>query len=238
MATYETAALPIGSTLITATFAGDSYLNAASASLTQVVNPPPSYELVASPTALEMKSGSTANNSVSLTVKSLYGFSGTVTLSCKVSYLGSGTDAAPPTCGFGTNPLAVKGSDVSTQLILSTTAAPAAGRRTAAAGIPGKTGLVFLGGALLLLLPARRRYGWLAAAILVLVVSGSMLSLSSCGGTSSLPPPGGPPGTGGVPLPPPNPPGSQMGNYIVTVSATSDTTVTPPPPVTVQLTVD
>ena len=39
-ATYEAAALPVGSTLITATFPGDSLLNAASASLTQVVNPP------------------------------------------------------------------------------------------------------------------------------------------------------------------------------------------------------
>jgi hypothetical protein len=225
MATYETAGLPVGSTVITASFPGDSLLNPASASLTQVVNPPASYGLAASPTALEVKAGATANNSVTVTVKSHYGFAGTVSLSCKVSFVGSGTDASPPTCSFATNPLAVNGSDVSTQLVVSTTATPAANKKTAADGPLSKTGLVVWGGALLLLLPARRRYGWLATAILILVVSGSMLSVSSCGGTSSVPPPGGPPG-------------SQTGNYIVTVSATSDTTVTPPPPVTVQLTVD
>ncbi len=236
-ATYQTAGLPVGSTLIKATFASDSFLNAASASLTQVVNPPASYGLVAAPTALDVKSGGAANNSVTVTVKSLYGFTGTVSLSCEVTYLGSGTAASPPTCGFGTNPLAVNGSDISTQLILSPTAAPAAGRRVASNGTLGKASIVLWGGALLLLLPTRRRHGWLAAAILILLVSGSMLSLSSCGGTSSLSPPGGPPGSGGVP-PPTNPPGSQTGNYIVTVSATSDTTVSPPPAVTVQLTVD
>ena len=100
MATYETAGLPAGSTVITASFPGDSLLNPASASLTQVVNPPASYGLAASPTALEMKAGATANNSVTVTVKSLYGFAGTVSLSCNVTYLGSGTDASPPTCGL------------------------------------------------------------------------------------------------------------------------------------------
>jgi hypothetical protein len=183
-----------------------------------------------------VKAGATTNNSVTVTIRSLYGFTGTVSLSCKVNYVGSGTDASPPTCSFATNPLAVNGSDVSTQLVVSTTAAPAGNKKTAVDGALGKTGLVFWGGALLLLMPARRSYRWLGAAMLILVVSGPMLSLSSCGGTSAALPPTTPPGAG-VP-PPTNPPGSQTGNYIVTVSATSDTAVTPPPPVTVQLTVD
>ena len=241
-ATYETAGLPIGSTPITARFPGDGLLNPASALLAQVVNPPPSYGLVALPTTLEVKAGSTANNSVTVTVKSLYGFIGTATLSCKVSYLGSGTDASPPTCGFSTNPLAVNGSDVSTQLVLSTTAAPAANNKNAADRVLGKIGVALWGGALLLLLPRRRRPGWLAAAILILAVSGSMLSLSSCGGTTSATlPPTSPPGGGTVPPPPPpptGPPGTQTGNYAITISVTSDTTVPAPPPVTVQLTVD
>jgi hypothetical protein len=76
IATYETASLPVGSTLITAAFPGDSFLNAASASLTQVINPPPSYQLVASPTALQVKAGAAANNSVMITVKALYVFAG------------------------------------------------------------------------------------------------------------------------------------------------------------------
>ncbi len=235
-ATYETAGLPVGSTMITASFPGDSLLNAVSASLTQVVNPPAMYQLVGSPTTLELKAGATVNNSANITVKSLYGFAGTVSLSCTVSYLGSGTDASPPTCGFATSPLSVKGADVSTQLILSTTAATAADRKVAADGRLGKTSIILWGGVLLLLLPGRLRQRWLVT-IIVLAASGSMLSLSSCGGTassltaSSLPPPTNP-------LPPTGSSGTQAGSYTITVSATSDTTVPAPPPVTVQLTVD
>ncbi len=236
-AAYQTAGLPLGSTAITTRFPGDSFLNAAAASLTQVVNPPASYGLGASPAVLEVKAGSPANNSVTVTVKSLYGFAGTVSLSCAVSSVGSEASASSPTCGFGTSSFGVTGSDVSTQLVLTAPAAPAEVVRVAADGTLGKTGLVLWGGALLLLIPARRRHRWLAAATLILVVSGSMLSLSSCGGTSSLSPPSGRPAGGGVP-PPTNPPSSQTENFIVTISATSDTAVTPPPPVTVQLTVD
>jgi hypothetical protein len=224
-ATYETADLSVGSTLITATFPGDSLLNAASASLTQVVNPPPIFQLVASPTTLALKAGATANNSVSVTVKALYGFTGNVTLSCKVAYLGSGSDDSPPTCGFGTNSLSVKDVDVSTPLIVSTTAATAADRKVAGGHGLHKTGIVLWGGVLLLLLPGRR-YRWLTAAMMIFVVSGALLSLSSCGGSGGgSPPPNGPTGT-------------QTGNYSITVSATSNTAVPAPVPVTVQLTID
>jgi hypothetical protein len=232
-ATYQTAALPVGSTVVTAAFPGDALLNAASASLTQVVNPP-SYQLVDSPTMLAVKAGATANNAVTITVKALYGFAGSVNLSCQVAYLGSGTDASLPTCGFGTSTLPVQGSDASTQLIVSTTAATAAGNRVAGDRALGKTGIVLWGGVLLLLLPRRLRFRWLAAAMMILVVSGSMLSLSSCGGTAGLRPPTGPPGT----PPPTGAPGTQAGSYSVTVSAVSDTTAPAPPPVTVQLTVN
>jgi hypothetical protein len=232
-ATYEAANLPVGSIVITASFPGDSFLNAASASLTQVVNPPPSYQLVASPTTLELKAGATANNSATATVKALYGFTGTVSLSCTVAYLGSGADMNPPTCGFGTNPLAVKGSDVSTQLIVSTTAATAAHRKVAVAGSLGKAAIALWGGILLFLLPGRLRFRRLGVATMLLVLSGSMLALSSCGGTGGgPPPPTTPPGS------PTGLPGTETGSYSITVSATSDTTVPAPPPVTVQLTVD
>jgi hypothetical protein len=240
-ATYEAAGLPVGSTVVTAAFPGDTLLNAASASLTQIVNPP-GYQLVASPTTLAVKAGATTNNAVTITVKALYGFAGSVSLSCQVAYLGSGTDASPPTCGFGTSTLPVQGSDASTQLIVSTTAATAAGNRVAGDRSLGKTSIVMWGGVLLLLLPRRLRSRWLAAAVMILVVSGSMLSLSSCGGSASLSPPTGPgtpspTGPPGAP-PPTGTPSTPAGSYSVTVSAVSDTTAPPPPPVTVQLTVN
>jgi hypothetical protein len=236
-ATSEAAAPPLGSMLVRATFPGDSLLNPTSASLTQIVNPPASYQLVASPTTLELKAGAAANNSVAITVISLYGFTGNVSLSCTVAYLGSGADASPPTCGFAANPLSVKGVDSSTTLILSTTATTAADRKVAAIGSLGRTGIVLWGGVLLLLLPWRLRGSSLVA--ILLLASGSMLSLASCGGTGSsspqisgsLPPPATPP-------PPTGPSGTTAGNYTVTVSATSDTTAAAPPPVTVQLIVE
>jgi hypothetical protein len=227
-ATYETADLPVGSTIITATFPGDSLLNVASASLTQVVNPPPIFQLVASPTTLALKAGAATNNSVTVTVKPLYGFTGNVTLSCKVAYLGSGTDDSPPTCGFGTNLLSVNDVDVSTPLIVSTTAAAAADREVAGGHRLNKTSIVLWGEVLLLLLP-RRRSRWLTVAMMIFVVSGAMLSLSSCGGSG---------GSGGGSPPPNGPAGTQTGNYSITVSATSNTPVPAPVPVTVQLTID
>jgi FG-GAP-like repeat/Bacterial Ig-like domain (group 3) len=227
-ATYETADLPVGSTIITATYPGDSLLNAASASLTQVVNPPPIFQLVVSSTTLVLKAGATANNSATVTVKPLYGFTGNVTLACKVAYLGSGTDDSPPTCGFGTNSLSVKGADASTPLVVSTTAAAAANRKVARGRRLNKTGIVLWSGVLLLMLPGRR-FRWLGAAMMIFVVSGAMLSLSSCGGSG---------GSGGGAPPPNEPPGTQAGNYSITVSATSDTTAPAPIPVTVQLTID
>jgi hypothetical protein len=241
-AIYEAAALPVGSTVVTADFPGDTLLNPASASLTQVVNPP-GYQLVASPTTLAVKAGATANNAVTITVKALYGFAGSVSLSCQVAYLGSGTDASPPTCGFGTSTLSVQGADASTQLVVSTTAATAAGNRLAGPPALGKTGIVLWSSVLLLLLPGRLRSRWLVAAMMILLVSGTMLSLSSCGSSASLSPPTGPPGTSaptgppGMP-PPTGTPGTQAGSYLVTVSAMSDTAAPAPPPVTVQLTVN
>jgi hypothetical protein len=108
-ATYETADLPAGSTTVTATFPGDRLLNPVSASLTQIVNSP-SYQIVASPTALTVKAGAATNNTVTIMVKSLYGFMGNVTLACNVTSAGTGTSTNLPTCSFATDPLAVNGS--------------------------------------------------------------------------------------------------------------------------------
>ena len=92
-ATYEATGLPAGSTVVTAAFSGDTLLNPASASLTQVVNPP-GYQLVASPTTLTVKAGATANNAVTITVKALYGFAGSVSLSCDLPCLGNRHESA------------------------------------------------------------------------------------------------------------------------------------------------
>jgi hypothetical protein len=118
--------------------------------------------------------------------------------------------------------------DVSTPLIISTTAAAAVGRKVAGSHGLNKTGIVLWGGVLLLVLP-RCRYRWLTTAMMIFVVSGAMLSLSSCGGSG---------GSGGGSPPPNGPTGTQAGNYSITVSATSNTTVPAPVPVTVQLTIN
>jgi hypothetical protein len=128
---------------------------------------------------------------------------------------------------------------MSTQLILSTTAASSASQRIAENGNPRNTDIMLWGGAFLLLLPVGLRYRWLAAMMLI-VLAGSMLSLTGCGGTASA---SAPATNSQPPQPPTNPappsgPGAQAENYTITVSATSDTSVSPPPPVPIQLTVD
>jgi hypothetical protein len=131
-----------------------------------------------------MTAGVATNNSVTVTVKSLYGFAGTVSLSCTVAPLAPGTAVSPPACGFATNPLPVKGSDLSTQLIVATAAATAANRKLTGmeASVRPALGSGWRSPAPI---AGRFRYRWLASAMIILALGGSMLSLTCCAGSVS-----------------------------------------------------
>ncbi|MBT9332641.1 kelch repeat-containing protein [Paracidobacterium acidisoli] len=136
------------------------------------------------------------------------GFSGTVNLSCAVTYKGTGTAAAAPTCSLSPDEAQVSpGSAVSATLTVSTTAASAR---------LGDPLLPWGGGALAAVLifgvPRRRWRGLSLIAILCIALAGMCMG---CGGGSVS--------SGGGGKNPPSNPGTTTGSYSVTVTATSGT---------------
>ena len=116
---YLTTSLSVGSHPITAVYQGDDYHAPSSAStvLTQIVSAPTSqdlsdFSLALTSSSMSVKVGGTA--STALTAASLYGFSGSVTLSCPS--LPSGIS-----CSFAANPFTLtSGGQQSTTLTLKT----------------------------------------------------------------------------------------------------------------------
>jgi sugar lactone lactonase YvrE len=136
------------------------------------------------------------------------GFTGTVNLTCAVSYQGQGTPNSPPTCSLSPSQAQVTGtSSVSSTLTVSTTAASATAaldRQWKGTGF-ALAALIFLG-----ILPRRRWRGGLLAAALCLIVIGGVIGCSGSNG-------------GGTNSTPPSPSGTTTGNYQVMVTATSGT---------------
>ena len=134
------------------------------------------------------------------------GFTGTVNLTCTVSYLGTGMPNDPPTCSLNPSSAQVSSSSpISSTLTVSTTAASASAayRSQWAGSAAAFAALFFLG-----ILPRRRWRESILMAALCLVVGTVVIG---CGGGSSQ----GGGGSGNS--------GTTTGNYQVVVSATSGT---------------
>jgi hypothetical protein len=181
-----------------------------------LTTPPPSYALsaeAASPASVSPGSSSTAT----VTLTPAGGYTGTVTLSCSITPVVTGTTA--PTCGFGsTSPVSVTGSSaVSATLTFTTMAAPAAALRRARSesksgtAIASRTltavrsGLKSAFYALWLPIPGLALIGlgfgsrvgsrgsrkkWLLGFLLLWMALAGLIILPACGGNgSSTPPP-------------------------------------------------
>jgi hypothetical protein len=136
------------------------------------------------------------------------GFTGTVNLTCNVTYTGQGTATDPPTCSLNPSQATVTGGTaVSTTLTISTTAASSSARLGGDWRNAGRilAAFLFLG-----LIPRRR---WKGLALLALLCIVGTAAIIGCGGGSS----------GGGGTTPPTNPGTTAGNYSVTVTATSGT---------------
>ena len=162
-----------------------------------------SVALVSTPGTLTIASpGGSATATVQISPVS--GFTGTVNLTCAVTYKGQGPATEQPTCSLSPAQKQItQGSPTSSTLTVSTTAVSAMRD-----GYFKSTGLVFA--ALLCVggLPRRRWRVGILMAVLGMAVIGGMLG---CGGGSSS-------GT--------NNPGTTTGSYQVTVTATSGTATT------------
>ncbi len=138
-----------------------------------------------------------------LTISSQDGFSGMVSLTCKVSFQGTGTATDPPACVI--NPAQgqiAAGGSLSVTLTVSTTASGMAEKSETQGALKIFAALLLLG-----FLP-RRRWRRMFPLILVVVVLGGVVF--GCGGHST--------NGGGSNLP-----GTSAGSYAVVVTATSGT---------------
>jgi hypothetical protein len=167
------------------------------------------FSLSAAPTTLIVAAPGGSSNAT-VTIPPAPGFSGTVDLSCSVSYNGQGTANDPPTCKLGATQLNITAPDSgSTTLTVSTTAPQQATASPVGRGSRTRP----LGSVILvLLLPlttARRRRAQVRALVVMMIVLASLALLPSCGGGSS----GG--GGGGMVG------GTTVGNYTIAITAAS-----------------
>jgi hypothetical protein len=123
-----TNALGSGSHTITAAYSGNqNFAGSLSSALVQVVNPPPDFSIVASPSNATIHDGQSA--SFTLTLTSQFGFNSQVNLSCGPVPQLAQCQFVPATVNLGSSPI------VSTLTI--TTVATTAGMRVPA-GLPGR----------------------------------------------------------------------------------------------------
>jgi hypothetical protein len=162
-----------------------------------------SVALASSASALTIASpGGSATATIQISPVS--GFSGTVNLTCAVTYPGQGTATEQPTCSLSPAQVQItQGSPTSSTLTVSTTAASAMRN-----GYFRSTGLVFA--ALLCVggLPRRRWRGGMLMTVLGITLIGGMLGCSGGGKSNAST----------------QNPGTTTGSYQVTVTATSGTT--------------
>jgi hypothetical protein len=155
------------------------------------------------------------STTASIQLSSVDGFTGTVSLTCAVSYQGQGIPSSPPSCALSPSQVQVTGSSpVSSTLTVSTTSASASvdlNRSWRGTGF-ALAALLFLG-----VLPRRHLRGGLLLLALCLVTVGGILGCSGSGGGSNV--------GGGTTSPPANS-GTTAGNYQVVVTATSGTVTT------------
>ena len=141
------------------------------------------------------------------------GFSGTVSLTCNVTYTGAGTASNAPTCSLNPSQVQVtSGTTATTTLTVSTTAAVGSAKPNS---LWPSSGVAFATLFLIGFLPRRR---WKGAALLVILAIVAACTVSGCGGS-----------------PAPSNPGTTIGGYQVVVTATSASlTATTTIPLTLQ----
>jgi hypothetical protein len=206
--TFPGSGFPVGSVLVTVSYSGDSVYAPASTTVSVAEAVP----FTVAGTAVTIAApGATTGNTSTVTVTLVDGFTGTITLGCRLTASPTGAQD-PPTCNIPSSVTATGAAATATMTITST--APASGElvspwpnRTpwfAANGVLTLAGILFFG-APLFGIPqrGRKRRSWLSFAFVLAILA----SFVGCGGSS---------GGGGVGVP-----GTTAGNYTFTVTATS-----------------
>jgi N-acetylneuraminic acid mutarotase len=169
-----------------------------------IILPPPSFTISGTP-AIVTKGGTSTS---SITIQSVAGFSGTVTLAAVLADYPKGA-LYPPTFSFGaTSPVSLTGSTASAALTITTTAATNADLRPHPKLWQTSEGPLLACGLLFLISFNRRRRLMLGALCIALTCS---LGISGCGGGTG----NGSGGVGGRNT------GTTPGSYTITVTGTS-----------------
>ena len=205
VATLTTGSLSAGTDMFSAVYPGDVYFAAANASAAVTVAVPP-VTINVTPTSSSLTiSGPGGSASTMLTFGSSGGFTGTVALTCAVTYTGTGTATAPPSCSFNPTSLTLSsGGTATSTLTITTTASTSASNnlRRSTVVLAG----TFAGGLLFLLVPCRRKT---RLQLVCLLLVGTLGGLAGCsGGTATTT-------TGG------NSVSTTPGSYNITITATS-----------------
>ena len=186
------------------------YTQSAVASATYAITlPPPTFTI--SGTAVSVTKGGTTGNTSTITVQPSNGFSGSITLTAKITSSPSGAQY-PPTLSFGTtSPVAITGSSAGTATLTITTTAATTAANHAGAPLWLTGGGFMLACILLWCIPARRQ-NWkaLVESMTLLLALGA---LGACGGGSGAPGGGGGGGGGTA--------GTTSGTYVITVTGTA-----------------
>ena len=219
-ATSASISFPTAGTFsITAAYTGDTVYASSSTTISLVVNAVAtgSFTVTAAPVSITTTGGAIPAATTLIEVASVDSFSGTVALSCGITYTGTGTASKPPTCSLAVASVNVSSTlEPSVVLAVNTTAAtttacPAAASKApthASSWIGGSAGIVLAG--LLLVLPFRKRRSLRVTALTLLVLAG-IGSLSGCGSNGTAP----------VTCTPVTTPGTTSGPYTITVTGTS-----------------
>jgi hypothetical protein len=200
-APYTNTTLAPGQHLITASYSGDAN-NQPSTSLPVTLTIAPFSAQMVSTSATTISPGDSVTANVS--ISSMNNYSGTILLSCAVTYQGSGSSSDAPACSVApaSLTLASGGTDSAALTVTTTT-------QSARLGSGSTSGMALcgfgLGGVLLLLHWSKRtRNAWLCFLL--------VFALSALPGCNSTPPPSPAPVTN---------PGTGAGKYVVTLTSTS-----------------
>ena len=221
-AIFTTSTLAIGSHSITAVYSGNMNFAPSSSSPITFTILQPTYQISVQSPTLSVSAGATTGNTDQVSVTTSNGFSGTVNLTCQVTYTGSGTVNFTPTCALSPAAVQVGGATATSTLSLSTTLPHLRARNSSASHLGnfrlGESAflafLVCVGG-------IRRRSSWKLFGV-VLAATFGIATLLGCGGKGSTPPPVG----------------TTSGSYNVTISSTNSAGAPNPNALTVVLTVN
>jgi Bacterial Ig-like domain (group 3) len=220
-AILTTSTLGVGNHTIVAVYSGNSNFAPSTSSAVNLTIPAPSYQISVQSPTLSLKAGDTTGNTDLVSVVPSNGFSGTVNLTCLVTYTGSGTASFTPACTLAPAAVQVSGATANSTLsVLTTLPHLTQARNSAPVFLPNfRWGSGILLACLFCTLRPRLRSSW-RLLIAIFGATTFLCVLVGCAGKTTPPV------------------GTTQGSYNITISASSNPSVASPAPIVISLTLN